>query len=137
MDTEFANVPTNGFSPEEISQLGDKFYFDELQEKYEDKKKITVIIDNARYYKNRLVKEYLRQADCRIGLIFLPAYSPNLNFIERLWKFMKKEIIGVKYRDKFKEFEYDIHQFFDNINQYEDKLKPFIGTKLHLVKLAA
>jgi len=48
---------------------------------------------------------------------------------------MKKYIIGVKYREKFKEFEYNIQQFFENINQYEDKLRPFIGTQLHLVKV--
>ena len=48
---------------------------------------------------------------------------------------MKKYIIGVKYREKFKEFEYDIHQFFDNFENYEPRLRKFIGTDLHLVKV--
>lgn len=109
-------------------------FFDQLQEKYKGVK-IKLIVDNARYYKNKDVAGYLAQEGCMIELIFLPSYSPNLNFIERLWKFMKKYIIGVKYREKFKEFEYDIQQFFKNINQYEDKLRPFIGTQLHLVKV--
>lgn len=111
--------------------------FDKIQLVYKDKTTIYLIIDNARYYKNKDVTAYLKKNGCRIKLIFLPPYSPNLNFIERLWKFMKKYIIGVKYRESFKEFEKDIHQFFDNIDQYKEKLLQFIGTDLHLIKLTA
>ena len=109
--------------------------YDKIQETYPDKRRIYVIEDNARYYKNEKVLKYLRKRHCRIRRIFLPTYSPNLNYIERLWKFMKKYIIGVKYREKFKEFEYDIHQFFDNFENYEPRLRKFIGTDLHLVKV--
>lgn len=109
--------------------------FDKIQLVYKDKTTIYLIIDNARYYKNKEVKAYLEKLGCRIKLIFLPAYSPNLNFIERLWKFMKKYIIGIKYREKFQQFEYDIHQFFDNVSRYEKELRQFIGTEMHLVKL--
>jgi transposase len=111
--------------------------FDKIQLVYKDKTTIYLIVDNARYYKNKDVTAYLKQKGCRLKLIFLPPYSPNLNFIERLWKFMKKYIIGVKYREKFKEFEYDIHHFFDNFDQYGTRLRQFIGTDLHLVKLTA
>jgi transposase len=108
---------------------------DKIQETYPDKKKIYIIIDNARYYKNKAVKAYLRKRKCRIKLLFLPPYSPNLNFIERLWRFMKKYIIGIKRRDTFKEFETDIHYFFDHIGDYEKRLRQFIGTEMHLIKL--
>lgn len=111
--------------------------FDKIQQEYKDKQTITIIIDNARYYKNKDVTAYLENPNCRIKLKFLPPYSPNLNFIERLWKFMKKYIIGVRYREKFKQFEQDIHYFFDHLSDYEEKLRPFIGTKLHLVKLTS
>lgn len=109
--------------------------FDKIQLAYRDKTTIYLMIDNATYYKNKEVKAYLERKDCRIKVIFLPSYSPNLNFIERLWKYMKKYIIGVKYREKFKEFDKDIHYFFDNIDQHEEKLRKFIGTELHLVKV--
>lgn len=109
--------------------------FDKIQETYPNKRKIHLIIDNARYYKNKLIAAYLRKRRCRIKLLFLPAYSPNLNFIERLWRFMKKYIIGIKRRDSFKEFETDIHDFFDNIKDYEPRLHQFIGTEMHLIKL--
>lgn len=111
--------------------------FDKIQLVYKDKTTIYLIIDNARYYKNKEVTAYLEKEGCRIKLKYLPSYSPNLNYIERLWKYMKKYIIGVKYREKFKQFEEDIHYFFDNFNHHEKRLRQFIGTELHLVKLTA
>lgn len=108
---------------------------DKIQASYPDKSRIYIIIDNARYYKNKAVEAYLAREDVRIKLKFLPPYSPNLNFIERLWHFMKKHVIGIKRRDKFKDFEADIHHFFDHIGDYEAKLRQFIGTEMHLIKL--
>ncbi len=109
--------------------------FDKIQEAYPDKRRIHIIVDNARYYKNREVARYLRKRKCRIKLHWLPAYSPNLNFIERLWHFMKQYIIGTKRRQTFKEFEADIHAFFDHMEDHEDRLRQFIGTEMHLIKL--
>lgn len=108
--------------------------FDKIQAVYPDKKKIHLIVDNARYYKNKELQAYLRKRKCRIKILWLPPYSPNLNFIERLWHFMKKYIIGIKRRQTFKEFEQDIRDFFDNFKDYEEQLRQFIGTKLHLIQ---
>lgn len=109
--------------------------YDKIQLAYPDKTAIYLIEDNARYYKNKEVKAYLDDPDCRIRIRWLPAYSPNLNFIERLWHFMKKYVIGTKRRQTFKEFEADIHSFFDHIEDYEVRLRQFIGTEMHLIKL--
>ena len=49
---------------------------------------ITLVLDNARYQHNALVKALA--AELGIALLFLPSYSPNLNLIERLWKFTKR-----------------------------------------------
>ena len=110
-------------------------HYDKIQEAYPDKTTIYIIEDNARYYKNAKVEAYLKDPKCRIIRIFLPTYSPNLNFIERLWKFLKKYIIGVTYREKFKQFEDDVHQFFEDFEKYEERLRKFIGTELHLVNV--
>lgn len=56
---------------------------------------ITFVLDNARYQQCRLVKDLAHQLN--IDLLFLPAYSPNLNLIERLWKFVKKQCLYSKY----------------------------------------
>lgn len=110
--------------------------FDKVQYAYPGKKKIHIVIDNAPYYKNKELQTYLRRRRCRIKVHWLPPYSPNLNFIERLWHFLKKEIIGTKRRQTFKEFEQDVKAFFDNFSDYETELRQFIGTELHLLKTA-
>jgi transposase len=53
---------------------------------------ITLVLDNARYQRCELVQALARLL--RIELLFLPSYSPNLNLIERLWKFVKKECLA-------------------------------------------
>lgn len=111
--------------------------FDKIQGSYPHKAVVHLIIDNARYYKNKAVVAYLNDPSCRIKLKFLPPYSPNLNFIERLWHFLKKYIIGIKRRQTFKEFEADVRDFFDHMGDYEVRLRQFIGTQMHLIKLNA
>ena len=64
---------------------------------------ITLVLDNARYQKCRLVTE--KAAALGIELLYLPAYSPNLNLIERLWKFVKKKCLYSKYYSNFGDFK--------------------------------
>ena len=64
---------------------------------------ITVFLDNARYQKCALVTA--TAASLHIELCFLPAYSPNLNLIERLWKFVKKQCLYSKYYADFATFK--------------------------------
>jgi len=40
-----------------------------------------------------------------VKLLFLPSYYPNLNLIERLWKFVKKNALNNRYYSDFKEFK--------------------------------
>lgn len=61
-----------------------------------------VILDNAAYQHCRKVKDCA--AELNINLIYLPPYSPNLNLIERLWKFLRSKILANKYYDSFKQF---------------------------------
>lgn len=64
---------------------------------------ITLVLDNARYQKCTLVQEFAANLD--IELLYLPPYSPNLNLIERLWKFVKKECLYSKYYADFDSFK--------------------------------
>ena len=63
---------------------------------------ISVVLDNARYQRCVLVQN--RAAELQIELLFLPTYSPNLNLIERLWKFVKKRCLYGRYHDNFAAF---------------------------------
>jgi len=69
---------------------------------------ITVVMDNARYQRCRLVLE--KAACLGIELLFLPPYSPNPNLIERLWRFVRKECLYSKYYEHFEPFKQAITQ---------------------------
>lgn len=56
---------------------------------------ITIILDNARYQRCALVQAVARELG--IELLYLPTYSPNLNLIERFWRFVKKQCLYSKY----------------------------------------
>jgi transposase len=63
---------------------------------------VTIVLDNARYQKCRLVEATAKLLD--IELLYLPAYSPNLNLIERMWKFVKKKCLYSKSYSDFAAF---------------------------------
>lgn len=63
---------------------------------------ITLVLDNARYQTCKLVQDAAKELE--IELLFLPPYSPNLNLIERLWKFVKKKALNSRYYPTFKGF---------------------------------
>jgi transposase len=65
---------------------------------------ITIVLDNARYQRCKMV--IALAGELKIDLLFLPPYSPNLNLIERLWKFVKKECLYSIYYDSFSLFFY-------------------------------
>jgi transposase len=58
----------------------------------------------------------------KITLLFLPTYSPNLNIIERLWKFIKTKALYGKYYEKFDFFQEAIIETIHKINK-EEKYK--------------
>ena len=63
---------------------------------------ITLVLDNARYQHCALVMDLAKSLN--IHLEFLPSYSPNLNLIERLWKFIKKQVLYGRHYATFLEF---------------------------------
>jgi transposase len=95
-------------------------------------KKIILYADNARYYKNRDVEEYLKSS--KITFQFLPLYSPNLNLIERLWKFMKKMVINNKYYEKPKEFRNKLFDFFHNVHIHKKALESLITNNFQILQ---
>ncbi len=64
---------------------------------------VTLVLDNARYQKCEVVRSLA--ARLGIELLYLPSYSPNLNLIERLWKFVKKEVLLCRYYEDFARFQ--------------------------------
>jgi transposase len=76
---------------------------------------VTLVLDNARYQRCKLVIALAKELN--IELLFLPPYSPNLNLIERLWKFTKKNCLNSKYYASFALFRSAINEFLENMQQ--------------------
>ena len=74
---------------------------------------VTLVLDNARYQRNDMVKG--RAKELGIELLFLPSYSPNLNLIERLWRYTKRTAIYGKYHPTFADFRAAIQGVVDNV----------------------
>jgi transposase len=74
---------------------------------------ITLVLDNARYQKCALVQTLA--ASLGIELLYLPGYSPNLNLIERLWRFVRKESLNSTYYEAFEQFTTAIDECLDNL----------------------
>jgi transposase len=75
---------------------------------------ITLVMDNARYQRCRLVQELA--VTLKIDLLFLPSYSPNLNLIERLWKFTKKVVLNSRHQQCFGDFRRAIDNCLEELN---------------------
>ncbi len=107
---------------------------DKLKSRYVDLP-IYLILDNARYQKNKFVKEYAAQLG--ITLVYLPSYSPNLNLIERLWKFIKKEVLYSTYYETFSDFTHAIDQCLeDTKGKYKEDLKSLLALNFQTFKNA-
>lgn len=91
---------------------------------------IYIISDNARYYHNKKLRQWVENT--RIKQIFLPPYSPNLNLIERLWKFLRKMVINTGFYRTKEEFRRAIRSFFDNIGLFREELETLLTLKFRL-----
>jgi transposase len=74
---------------------------------------VTLVLDNARYQKCAVVKSLAEQLG--IEMLYLPSYSPNLNLIERVWKFVKSECLRTKYHANYQDFHTAIQRCLDDL----------------------
>jgi transposase len=86
---------------------------------------ITIVLDNAKYQKCILVAELAAQL--KIELLYLPSYSPNLNIIERLWKYVKKSCLNGKYYENFAIFTAGILKCLNSLPEHEDELDTLLA----------
>jgi transposase len=75
---------------------------------------ITLVLDNARYQKCAVVQELA--ASLKIELLYLPSDSPNLNLIERLWRFVRMEALNSTYHERFEDFSAAINRCLDGLS---------------------
>ena len=102
-----------------------------LQDLCPEGAKTYLVLDNASYNKAIRVREQAKAS--RITLKFQPPYSPNLNLIERLWKFMRKKFCKDKYRSTFAKFKAQLDDFFAGLVKYRNELATLRAEKFELI----
>ena len=104
--------------------------FGKIEARHPDADVIYIIVDNARYYRSCLLREHVEGT--KIKLIFLPPYSPNLNLIERYWKFFKKKMLNNQYYETFEMFKRACESFFRKRKKYLPELQALLTENFHI-----
>lgn len=105
--------------------------FKQIEENNPFAEHIYVIMDNARYNRASKLKEFMTSS--KIIPLYLPPYAPNLNLIERLWKFFHKTIQYNSYHETFEKFKKVCHDFLCNIKDYEKELKSLLTEHFQII----
>jgi transposase len=124
---EYVGVQTDGM----VNAQTVICWIDCLEASFPEAEQITVYVDNARYFHARLVKAHL--VGKRVRFVYLPPYSPNLNLIERMWKFCKKKVL-VKFYATYAMFTQAIDAFFQDLDQYQSELATLMTEKFEILE---
>src|SRR4051795_11643284 len=104
-----------------------------LRAKHPDTAKFILYLDNARYYSKPCVKEWLA-AHREFRVVPVPAYSPNLNLIERLWKFLRKKALN-RWHKTFEEMQGAVAGVLDRLGDYRDELATLMTERSSIVEV--
>ncbi len=89
---------------------------------------IMLVLDNARYQKRAPVWDLALSLG--VELLYLPSYSPHLNLIERLWRFLRKEALDATYDEQFEQFAVGIDQCLDGLpTKYKGEMDTLLTHK--------
>jgi transposase len=104
-----------------------------LLARHPDTRKFILYLDNARYYSKACVKEWL-EAHRQFRLVPVPAYSPNLNLIERLWKFLRKKALS-RWHVTFEGMQAAVAGVLDRLGEYRDELATLMTERFSIVEV--
>jgi len=92
---------------------------------------VSIVLDNARYQKCQMVQDFAKSLN--IELLYLPSYSPNLNLIERMWKFVKKKCLYSIYYSDFDSFKQSITDCINKTGgEYKKELDSLLSLKFQM-----
>ena len=80
--------------------------------------KVVLILDNARIHHAKIIQPFLDEHKNRLQLVFLPPYSPELNLIEGLWKWLKQSVIHIVFYKNVNEIKKAIQRFIQYMNEH-------------------
>lgn len=126
LDQEYIDIRgTDNVNGETLQQL-----IDEIRARHPEAKRLILILDNARYNHAKIVREHVENT-C-VELLFLPSYSPNLNLIERLWRFFKGKVM-TEYHETFEKFVAQVDKVLDNLGEYADELATLMTERFEVL----
>lgn len=88
-------------------------------------------VDGARYYNSPVVQEWLKR-HAEFHLSQVPAYSPNVNLIERLWKFMRAKALS-RWHKRFEDMQAAVSEVLDHLGNYRAELQTLMTEKFHII----
>ena len=103
-----------------------------LRATHPETERFVLYLDRAKYYGSPVVKAWLRRRP-EFELEPLPTYSPNLNLIERLWKFVRKEALS-RWHPTFEAMQEAVSGVLDHLEQYRPELETLLVEKFHIVE---
>src|SRR6516162_6921670 len=102
-----------------------------LRERHPEVKKFILYLDNAAYYGKPMVLEWL-QRHPEFHLEPVPPYSPNLNLIERLWKFLRQKALP-RWHKTFEAMQEAVAGVSDHLDRYRDELATLMVEEFHII----
>ena len=110
-------------------------FLKDVEAAYPQARKVHMFCDNAKYYRNKDVQAFIKNS--KIEMHFLPPYSPNLNPIERLWKFMNEYVLYNRYYRNFDDFRKAVLAFLQNLftpsKEWKEALDRRITDNFHII----
>jgi transposase len=102
-----------------------------LRATHPEVERFILYVDGARYYGSPVVKVWLwRHPEFLLSQI--PAYSPNVNLIERMWKFMRAKAL-CRWHKTFADMQAAVSEVLDHLEDYRGELQTLMIEKFHII----
>lgn len=131
-DQEYVDIRQAGGT---ITYLQVTQLLDKIQSRHPDTTVFVLHLDNARYQHARKLKERIAEKQRTEGVTFVlehvPPYSPNLNLIERMWKFLRKHALR-KWHETFEAMQAALSEVLDHLCDHAEELRTLMAERFHI-----
>ena len=103
-----------------------------IRAKHPVERNLHLVLDNAPYNRSYRVRDLAKVL--KINILYLPPYSPNLNPIERFWKFVKNKAMANTYFPDVQTFQKELMLFLRGVRKYKPELSTLITDNFHLIE---
>ena len=102
-----------------------------LRSMHPETERFILYVEGARYYGSPVVKAWLKRHP-EFHLSRIPAYSPNVNLIERMWKFLRAKAL-CKWHKTFEDLQAAVSEVLDHLEAYGGELRTLMTEKFHII----